>query len=128
MRRAMARAKGLEHYRERLRTRRSELLSSLRIRLDALAGPGVAALDDQAPVFHEQYIALRINHLDYVQLKLVEAALERMDSEEYGVCLDCGDPISPRRLEAVPWAVRCTACQEHSSSTCDSPQLAELAA
>ncbi|HYL74666.1 MAG TPA: TraR/DksA family transcriptional regulator, partial [Bryobacteraceae bacterium] len=70
----------------------------------------------------------RINRLDYRQLKLVEAALARMDSEHYGVCMDCGGPISARRLEAIPWANRCIACQEHLSSARDSAPLDELAA
>jgi hypothetical protein len=26
-------------------------------------------------------------------------------------CADCGRPIAPRRLEAVPHAVRCVGCQ-----------------
>jgi DnaK suppressor protein len=33
-------------------------------------------------------------------------------SGEYGVCEDCGKAIPQKRLEAVPWALRCVACQE----------------
>ena len=128
MRNTNSPAKTLEDYRQLLLSTRSELLAMLRIGLDALAGPGAEAMEDQAPVFHEQYIALQINHQDYLQLKLVEAALEGMDSGEYGVCADCGDVISQGRLNAVPWAARCTVCQERSSSAMDSAQLAELAA
>jgi DnaK suppressor protein len=128
MKKANGSTNGLENYRERLLAKKSELLSGFRSKLDTLVGPGPTALEDLAPVFHNQFVALQINRLDYLQLKLIDAALNRMGSENYGVCLDCGDPISRRRLEAIPWAIRCIACQEHLSSARDSAQLAEMAA
>lgn len=27
-------------------------------------------------------------------------------------CIECGDPIPPRRREAMPWVTRCVPCQE----------------
>jgi len=39
----------------------------------------------------------------------IDAALERIDHGEYGICETCGEPIEQRRLEAVPWAKRCFA-------------------
>jgi DnaK suppressor protein len=81
-------------------------------------------MEDMAPVFTDQFIALRINSLDYLQLKMIDAALARIDSEEYGVCLDCGNAIAAARLEAIPWAVRCVACQELFSSDGD-PSFAD---
>ncbi len=44
-------------------------------------------------------------------LDLIERALERLDSGDYGTCEDCGRPIDEARLEAVPWTARCVACQ-----------------
>ena len=42
----------------------------------------------------------------------VEAALNRLATGEYGRCLDCGGAIAMARLRALPFAVRCLACQE----------------
>ena len=70
--------------------------------VDTLARPGGASPEDLAPVFHDQFITLRINWLDNRQLELVDDALARMDSKDYGVCMDCGEPIPHRRLEAIP--------------------------
>ena len=42
----------------------------------------------------------------------IEAALRRIDDGEFGICLDCEEPISPKRLAAVPWASYCLKCQE----------------
>lgn len=123
-----------KNYRELLLAKKAELSSSVRSKLDTLTGPSGAAMEDLAPVFTDQFIALRINSLDYLQLKLIEAALVRIDSEEYGVCMDCGSPIAGARLDAIPWAVRCIGCQElfgsHSdaSPANDSVQLEEVTA
>jgi RNA polymerase-binding transcription factor len=108
-----------KNYRELLLAKKAELSSSVRSKLDTLTGASGAALEDLAPVFTDQFIALRINSLDYLQLKLIEAALARIDSEEYGVCMDCGNAIPAARLDAIPWAVRCIACQELFSSDSD---------
>ena len=45
-------------------------------------------------------------------LKEVDNALLRLDEGDYGTCIDCGRPIEPARLEAVPWALYCLADQE----------------
>jgi DnaK suppressor protein len=43
---------------------------------------------------------------------LVFDALKRIGSETYGLCSECEQRISPRRLAAVPWAKYCMKCQE----------------
>jgi len=127
-------AKLPKNYRMLLLAKRAELSSSLRTKLETLSATGGAALEDMAPVFSDQFTALRINRLDYLQLKLVEAALARIDSEEYGLCTDCGSAIPSSRLDAIPWAARCIACQELFSSDNDSgfpddsAQLEEMSA
>ena len=42
----------------------------------------------------------------------IDAALSRLDSGEYGFCAECAGEISERRLRALPFAVRCQACEE----------------
>jgi DnaK suppressor protein len=128
MKKAHGATNGFANYRKLLLTKRSELLSTSRAKLNVLVGTGGAAPEDLAPVFHDQFIALRLNRLEYLQLKLIEAALQRMDSKSYGVCEDCGEAISRRRLEAIPWADRCIGCQERAGSTCHVAPYAELAA
>lgn len=41
----------------------------------------------------------------------VQAALERAKAGQYGICVDCGEPIPKERLEARPEATSCIACQ-----------------
>jgi RNA polymerase-binding protein DksA len=44
-------------------------------------------------------------------LAQIEAALQRIEAGTYGICQNCGQPISPERLEARPWAELCIDCQ-----------------
>ncbi len=46
------------------------------------------------------------------ELHLMEDALARIERGEYGICLDCMEPISERRLVHFPYAARCIVCQE----------------
>ena len=45
-------------------------------------------------------------------LKAIEAAIERIESGEYGQCQECLDLISDKRLEAVPAAELCISCKD----------------
>lgn len=45
----------------------------------------------------------------------IDAALARIDEGTYGVCVDCGRPIAPGRLEARPTAMRCIDCESRAS-------------
>ena len=38
--------------------------------------------------------------------------ISRYDDEEYGECQNCEKAITPKRLEAIPWARYCLECQE----------------
>ena len=46
------------------------------------------------------------------ELRFIEDSLSRISKGEYGVCVDCGEPISEKRLESFPYAARCIVCQE----------------
>jgi len=35
-----------------------------------------------------------------------------IDEGTYGTCPECDEPISPKRLDALPWARFCVKCQE----------------
>ncbi|HEU5058073.1 MAG TPA: TraR/DksA family transcriptional regulator, partial [Kofleriaceae bacterium] len=50
-----------------------------------------------------------LNHTERGWVEEIDAALQRIERGEYGVCEECGEPIEPQRLDAVPWARRCFA-------------------
>lgn len=45
------------------------------------------------------------------QLADVEHALDKFDKGTYGLCDNCGQPIDPERLEALPQASLCLNCK-----------------
>jgi DnaK suppressor protein len=61
---------------------------------------------------HEEWIFLNRNTIDMKLLREIADALHRMDTGQYGVCPECEEPISAKRLDAVPWARYCVTCQE----------------
>ncbi len=44
-------------------------------------------------------------------LAAINGALERIDAGTYGTCQRCGRPISPERLEALPYVELCIDCK-----------------
>ena len=50
-------------------------------------------------------------------VRQIRAAIHRVNEGEYGVCLECEEPISQKRLAAVPWAALCIQCQERADNT-----------
>jgi DnaK suppressor protein len=105
--------------------RHRTLLQRLRTEL-AAAGPariepnrtdpatsGVADEDAQALSEMMQVLASKQNAGRAEQLARVDAALRRLAAapEEFGLCEDCEEEIPPRRIELMPWATRCAACQ-----------------
>src|ERR1051326_26627 len=99
-------------YRRLLLDRRAEVMTGLGVKFDTLAGMGRVAEEDQAQISHDEFVSLRLNGLDYAELRLVNEALDRMDSGDYGVCLACEEPIAPKRLRAISWARYCVTCQD----------------
>jgi RNA polymerase-binding transcription factor DksA len=44
------------------------------------------------------------------ELRMIEAALKRMDDGEYGYCVKCGAEIGQERLDVVPFTPHCRNC------------------
>ena len=60
----------------------------------------------------EREFAIRTLESETKCLTQVNAALQRIHDGEFGICVECEEPISPKRLAAVPWATYCLHCQE----------------
>jgi len=60
----------------------------------------------------QQAMAKAERELQKRRLVMVEAALERVDEEEYGWCCSCGESVGYPRLKARPESPFCVPCQE----------------
>ena len=108
-------------YRKVLLEKRENVMAGLGIKFDTLAKMGRVAEEDQAQLSHDEFISLRLNSLDYVQLRLIEEALDRIEAGDYGICLSCEEPIPSKRLQALPWAKYCVSCQQSLANLQDAP-------
>jgi DnaK suppressor protein len=108
-------------YRKVLLEKRQNVMAGLGIKFDTLAKMGRVAEEDQAQLSHDEFISLRLNSLDYVQLKLIEEALDRIQAGDYGICLGCEEPIPAKRLQALAWAKYCVTCQQSLANLQDDP-------
>ena len=61
---------------------------------------------------HDEWLFVNQNRLETALLRELEAAVRRLARGTFGICEGCGEPISAKRLEAVPWAKFCIPCYE----------------
>lgn len=73
-------------------------------------------LADQASGNNEVHIQLKLKQTDAKILQAIEEALYRMEKGVYGICRDCGEPIAPARLEAIPWTRVCISCKQKQNT------------
>lgn len=114
--------------RQRLLARRAELVSRHQAAAAALTGGERISELDQARALHDEFVSLRVGRMLYRELKRIDAALARLAAGDYGVCADCGNAIPARRLEAIPWAERCVACEEQAQAEPEHDELTDWAA
>lgn len=68
--------------------------------------------DSDAQVNTARDLEFALDERETAELRLVDAALARIEAGTYGQCVDCGVEIPAARLQAAPHAARCIACQE----------------
>ena len=56
--------------------------------------------------------AVQVLNADAGFSEQIESALNRIVQGDYGACEHCGEAISLKRLQAIPWATACISCQE----------------
>ena len=67
---------------------------------------------------NERELAGRSLQLVSTKQRQVQAALRRISEGTFGICLECDEPISSARLNAMPWAMLCIRCQEAKDCDC----------
>ena len=105
--------KRLEYYKKKLLARREELTKTIARTKEegrtADEDPTVDLADKAANSYTKEF---GMTNTDRAILNMIDAALKRIQSDAYGVCANCQEELQQKRLEAVPWAKHCIACQE----------------
>ena len=104
--------------RKKLVAMRDDLLRTVRQKQDMDVGSAeVGDEADQASSSLEKEMLFELNDNERTMLDQIEGALRKMEKNVYGLCESCQKPIAKPRLEAVPFARYCIACQSSSESS-----------
>ena len=107
--------KKLKTYRDRLLERRESLFSQVTEAEKSTRERDLEATQDPADMAANAYtkeLLISMSDNDRTLLGLIDEALARVESGDYGECVNCGEPIQEKRLNAVPWARYCLRCQD----------------
>jgi len=114
----------LNGFGEALKTRQAEL-SALRHNRQALAIETSADELDRIQLAQERDFAMGALNRESARLREIKAALQRIDRGTFGICQNCEEEISAKRLAAVPWTALCIVCQEAADRTASESQVDE---
>ncbi len=98
-----------------LQARRREAQGDVQTRLHDVRADGRAPVvrdTEHVEVDIQDDIELALIQMKAEILVRIDEALVRLDAGEYGLCAECDGEISGPRLRALPFAVRCTACEQ----------------
>ncbi|HEX6016625.1 MAG TPA: TraR/DksA family transcriptional regulator [Burkholderiaceae bacterium] len=109
---------------ERMRERKASLLAEIRTALAPTARSQFVDLLGQGGDAADESVASLLRDItesevvrDVGEVRDIVAAEQRLAAGRFGICIDCGEAIEYKRLEAYPTAKRCLACQQHREKT-----------
>jgi DnaK suppressor protein len=102
-------------------TKNEDIAKSLKTRLSELTGrvaeidselrkPLSADSEERATDLENQDALEGIKNSEIQEIHQIRGALKRIAEGTYGVCVQCGADIDPKRLKALPIAARCISC------------------
>lgn len=106
-------AKKLDYFRDKL-LEKQHSLTDMVVRTEGYGREKENDTQDVADMAVESYtkeFMFGKSSGDRHMLQLIQEALARIKDRSYGICVNCENPIQPKRLEAVPWTRHCIQCQ-----------------
>jgi len=111
--------KKLKVFRERLLQKKQEIMEAYnKNKSYGKEADGEATQDiaDKAANSYTKEFLFSLSNAERDLLHEVDDAITRIEGRRYGVCAACEEDMNAKRLEAVPWARLCLACQEKQES------------
>jgi RNA polymerase-binding transcription factor DksA len=100
----------IDTYEPILKARRDEINARLQKIDSDLGKQRPADSEERATESENDEVLEEFGSTGQTELKAIDAALSRISAGTFGTCVKCGDPISPERLEAVPYTPFCKTC------------------
>lgn len=72
----------------------------------------VGDFGEDSATAHQVELDLSLLQMRAQTVERIDEALTRLAADRYGICAVCGREIADRRLRALPFAVRCTRCED----------------
>lgn len=111
----------LEQEQKRLTEEVEQLKASVRPSDERREGSPFGKREEEATESFELEKRLALEKQIKDQLVDIERALHKFDEGTYGSCDNCGQPIDPARLEALPQASLCLSCKAKNAKGKSSP-------
>lgn len=104
----------LEYFRQKLENWKAELLDESRNTLEGLQDGtrSIPDIADRASEETDRALELRTRDRQRKLVAKIDAALRRIEADEFGYCEETGEPISLKRLDARPIATMSLEAQE----------------
>ena len=113
------RSERYDELKQMLEDRRREILSEVQSRIKDVRSEGAGGLtagvvdaEETSVADIQEDIELALIQMKAETLTRINEALGRLEENTYGRCNECGQEISPQRLRALPFAIRCKDCEE----------------
>ena len=107
--------KDLKRFRTILEERKNEILKNAQKTLSEDMTLDADDMPDEMDLASSEYMQsfmFRLRGREKTFLKKIDLALKKIDDGTFGVCEECGEPISMKRLEARPETGLCIRCKE----------------
>ena len=107
--------KDLKRFREILNEKKEEILKNAKRTLNEDMTLDQDDLPDEMDLASSEYLqsfTFRLRGREKTFLKKIERALVKIDEGTFGICEECEEPISIKRLEARPETTLCIRCKE----------------
>lgn len=107
--------KDLKRFKKALEESKKNLLLSARKTLTEEATFDTDDLPDEIDLASSEYtqsMVFRLRDREKFLLKKIESALQRIEAGTFGVCENCEEEISTKRLDARPVTTLCIRCKE----------------
>jgi len=105
----------LARFRKLLEDKRDDIIKKAKQTLDEDMALDANDLPDEMDLASSEYLqsfTFRLRGREKSFLDKIEKALGRIDDNTFGVCEECGEEISVKRLEARPETTLCIRCKE----------------
>lgn len=99
---------------KQLQKERQELLKEISNSYEAcreIGQDGVPDIGDMSSAAYSRDVLFNVSETQRQRIHDINVALEQIEKGEYGICMSCGEEISPRRMEVRPFSRYCIECK-----------------